>query len=236
MKKHLPIMIFIILFLVSCESKENILKSNGGIEVTYKPKDNSFTTNQQNDLFLPIDILDHEQLNVSIDKVPILKSYIEQFEDKENEINRISSRFLYRNNQKNYILVNYSCGTKLCNQLFLEEKEGNIQSIQVSESSFLQDSKINNDYLAFLFGRNEGSEVVRNQVFIIRLKDFQKISPPDDLILLESFEYPIPMIEWKDEVLIATIANIDETSYEGIKQWYMNKQHSIQQIEWKINN
>jgi len=211
-------MFLIILLLVSCQSKENNFISEGDREEAHN---------------LHIEITNQEPLYVSIDKIPILTSYLEQFEDKKTEINNIRSRYLYTNNQKDYILVNYSCGMKLCNQLLLEEKQGNIQSIQVSESSFLQDSKYNHDYLAFLFGRNEGSDVVRNQVVIINLKDFKKISPPEDLQLIESFEYPIPMIEWKDGSLIATIADIDDTSYEGVKEWYTNNKDLIQ-LKWKI--
>lgn len=234
MKKHLAIMFLIIAFLVSCQAKENSFISEGDREETQKSKNNSLKTDQQNEFILPIKKPNQEQLYVSIDKVPILKSYLEQFEDTNSEINRIRSKYLYTNNQKNYILVNYSCGTKHCNQLLLEEKEGDIQSIQVSDSSYLQDFKDNNDYLAFLFGRNEGSEVVRNQVVIINLKDFQIISPPEDLILLESFEYPIPMIEWKNGILTATMAKIDDTSYEGIIQWNINNQAPTQQLKWEM--
>ncbi|MFO1443364.1 hypothetical protein KDN24_09105 [Bacillus sp. Bva_UNVM-123] len=234
MKKHLAIMFLIITFLVSCQAKESSYISKLDREETQKSKNNSLETDQQKELILPVKIPNQEELYVSIDKVPILKSYLEQFEDKNSEINRIRGRYLYTNNQKDYILVNYSCGTKLCNQLLLEEKEGDIQSIQVSVSSYLQDFKGNNDYLAFLFGRNEGSEVVRNQVVIINLRDFQKISPPEDLILFESFEYPIPIIEWKDGILIGTIATIDDTSYEGIMQWNKSNQAPTQQLKWKM--
>ncbi|RHW35973.1 hypothetical protein D1B31_17955 [Neobacillus notoginsengisoli] len=240
MKNHLPIMLLIILLLVSCRSKENNLISEGEGEETHSTTnanisiDNSLKTNQQKDLNLHIEMPNQEPLYVSLETVPILSTYLEQFEDKKNEINRIRSSYLYTNNQKDYFLVNYSCGTKLCNQLLLEHNQGDIQSLQISESSFLQNSKLNNDYLAFLFGRNEGSEVLRNQVVIINIKNFQKISPPEDLKVLESFKYPIPFIEWRDGTLISTIADIDDTSYERIKEWYKNNQEPFQQLKWKI--
>lgn len=209
MKRYLPIMFLIVLLLVSCQSKGN-----------------------NKELFLQINIPDQTPLKISVDQVPILNSYLEQFEDNKNELNRVSSTFLFTNNQKDYILLNYSCGMKLCNQLLLEHKDGEFRSLQVSESSFLQESKQNNEYIAFLFGRNEGTEVLRNQVVIINLKKFQKISPPENLNIFGSFEYPIPMIEWNDNTLIARIADIDDISYKSLNEW--NKKKTFQHLEWKV--
>ncbi|WP_053368117.1 hypothetical protein [Bacillus sp. FJAT-27245] len=240
MKNHLSIISLMILLMVSCQSKENHLLSEGDGEETQSKTNvnisngNSLKTNEQKDFDLHIEMPNREPLYVSLETLPILNTYLEQFEDKKNEISRIRSSYLYTTDQKDYFLVNYSCGTKLCNQLLLEHKQGEIQSLHISEASFLQNSKLNNDYIAFLFGRNEGSDVLRNQVVIIDLKNFRKVSPPEDMKVLESFEYPIPTIEWGDGTLLSTIADIDDTSYEGIKKWYKNNQEPIKQFKWKI--
>ncbi|WP_409271247.1 hypothetical protein V1499_17760 [Neobacillus sp. SCS-31] len=238
MKKYLPIMFLIMLLLVSCQSIVNNSMPGDGEEEYHdtnhlkNSKDDSLTSKQETELFLKIELQDENLLNISVDKVAVLNSYLEQFEDKENELNRMQGKYLFTYNQKDYILLNYSCGSKLCNHLLLEHNEGKIQSLEMAELSFMQDSKLNNEYIAFLFGKNEGSDVLRNQVVIVDLKRFREIFPPDDLIILRSFEYPIPMIEWHDGNLIANVANITDTSYESLKEW--NKTKNSQKLKWII--
>jgi hypothetical protein len=235
-----PFLLVVIILLSGCQANVDDItfveeKEEAEQNTTSTDKTKEITeSNLRKELILDIERPNQEPLHLTIDEqIPILTSYLEQFDEPKKEINRIRSNYLFSKNQRDYFLLSYSCGTKLCNQLLLEYNRGTIQSFKVSEESFLQNSKLNNDYIAFLFGRNEDSEVLRNQVVIINLKDFQKISPPEDLKVLESFEYPIPIIEWKDGALISTIADIDDTSYEAIKEWYKNNQEPIQQLKWK---
>ncbi|GIO29399.1 MULTISPECIES: hypothetical protein [Paenibacillus] len=236
MKRYLPIMFLIICLSVSCQSKGNHIRGDEG-EKTHdaKPqnisKDNGIQANREKELLLQMKIPNQNPLNISVDKIPIINSYLEPFEDKKSELNRMRINDLFTYNQKDYILLNYSCGTKLCNQLLLEHKDGEWQSLQISESSFFQVSKQNGEIAAFLFGRNEGSEVLRNQVVIVNLKKFQEIPPPENLNMLSSFEYPISMIEWNDDTLIARVTNIDDTSFTNVKEW--NKK-TFKRLEWKV--
>ncbi|RDU36979.1 hypothetical protein DRW41_09790 [Neobacillus piezotolerans] len=238
MKKYLPIMFLILLLLVSCQSiVSNSMPGNGeegNFDTNYlnNSKEDSLKANQKKDLYLQIGLPGEKLLNISVDKVPVLNSYLEQFEDKKNELNRMQGKYLFTYNQKDYILLNYSCGTKLCNHLLLEHNEGKLQSLEMAELSFMQDSKLNNNYIAFLFGKSEGADVLRNQVIIVDLKRFQEIFPPDDLKILCSFEFPIQKIEWNDGALIANVANITDSTYEGLKEWNMKK--TTQQLKWKI--
>lgn len=237
MKRYLPIMFLIICLSVSCHSKGNHLILGDGGEKTHDAKlqniskDNGIQANREKELLLQMKIPNQNPLSISVDKIPIINSYLEPFKDKKSELNRMRINYLFTNNQKEYILLNYSCGTKLCNQLLLEHKDGEWQSLQISESSFLQFSKQNGEIAAFLFGRNEGSEVLRNQVVIVNLKKFEEIPPPENLKILSSFEYPISMIEWNDDTLIAKVANIDDTSFTNVKEW--NKK-TFKQLEWKV--
>ncbi|GIO65894.1 hypothetical protein [Paenibacillus cookii] len=237
MKRYLPIMFLIICLCVSCQSKGSNIILGDQEEETHDTKfqniskDNT-SANREKELMLQMKIPNQNPLNISVDKIPILNQYLEQFEDKKNELNRMRINYLFTNNQKDYILLNYSCGTKLCNQLLLEHKDGEWLSLQISESSFLQVSKQNGEKVAFLFGRNEGSEVLRNQVVIVNMKNFQEISPPENLKILSSFEYPISMIEWNDDTLIAKVANIDDISFENVKEWNTK---TFKQLEWKIH-
>ncbi|WP_313798276.1 hypothetical protein [Cytobacillus sp.] len=191
--------------------------------------------NQGKGLILDFEQPSKESIFIDIDnQVPILKSYLAQFDEPEIEMSRMQSTYLISYKQRDYFLLSYSCGTKICHQLLLEHYQGKIKSFEVSEASFLQDSKHSNNYLAFLFGRNEGKEVIRNQVVIVDLQNFRKMTLPEHFGILESFEYPIPSIEWKDRHLKATIAVLEDPSYDSIKEWNKNNKESTQELLWKI--
>ncbi|WP_188205543.1 hypothetical protein [Alkalibacillus aidingensis] len=214
------------------ETEENHTQSS-------ENEDNSSGNNEDqtedDKIILDIELPNQKTIHINIEKdIPILQSYLEQFDEPKSEVNRMRSNYLLSNKQRDYFLISYNCGTNLCDQLLLEHNQGDFNTFKVSEASFMQVSKQNNDYLAFLFGRNEGDEVLRNEVVIFNLEDFQKISPPENLAMLESFEYPISSIEWKDGRLITTIAEIDDTSFEALMEWYKNHENPTQKLQWEI--
>lgn len=163
---------------------------------------NNTESNLRKKMILNIEKPNQEPIHIDIKKhIPVLISYLEQFDEPEIEMNKIQSNYLFSHKERDYFLLSYSCGIKVCNQLLLEQYQGNIKTLEVSEASFLQDFKHSKDYLAFLFGRNEGTEAIRNQVVIFNLQDFQKNNLPEYLGILESFEYPILSIEWNNVFL-----------------------------------
>jgi len=202
----LTIILVVDFLLTGCGEKVDDLTLNEKSEGTYQNntstvKSNGNTvSNQEKELILNIEHPTLEPIHIDIkEQLPLLTLYLEQFDEPQNELNRIRSNYLFSNNQRDYFLISYSCGTKLCNQILLENYQGDIQTLMVSEASFYQDLKHSKDYLTLLFGKNEGSRVVRNQVVTFNLDDFRKITPPDDLSKLESFEFPITGIEWEDD-------------------------------------
>jgi hypothetical protein len=219
------------------QSSETI-ESKDGNHITAKKGSNEANHSESNlreELILTIEQPNKEPIHIDIKKhIPVLISYLEQFDEPEIEMNKIQSKNLLSHKERDYFLLSYSCGIKICNQLLLEYYQGNIKSFEVSEGSFLQDFKQSNDYLAFLFGSNEGTEVIRNQVVIFNLQDFQKTKLPEYLGILESFEYPILSIEWKDGVFISTVAVLKDTSYESIMVWNRNNKEPIQKLQWDI--
>ncbi|MEQ6391366.1 hypothetical protein RZN22_19040, partial [Bacillaceae bacterium S4-13-58] len=133
-----------------------------------------------------------------------------------------------------YAIIKYSCGSKLCDQLFIEHKDGNVESIPVSEGSMLLDYKQNNNHVALLFGRNEGSEVLRNKVEVIDLHTFEKVPVPSDVARFNSFDYPIPSLEWEGNSLILSVADIKDKSFETVKKWYENQQQPVNILTWNV--
>ncbi|MDW0118362.1 hypothetical protein QTL97_15630 [Sporosarcina thermotolerans] len=188
-----------------------------------------------NDLTLVLEQSGREDIHLKIEKLPVLLSYLTQSDDLELEMSRLQSTFILTHQDKDYFLVSFNCGVKLCDQLLVEHSsKDEVQSIVVSESSLLQDVKLQEDHLALLFGRNEGVAVVRNQVALLNVKEFIKVSPPPQLEVLESFEYPIARIEWKNNALKAAIADLEEPTFENIVEWNKNNGEPIQELLWEF--
>ena len=216
----LTLSLSLMFLLMGCESsvQSNINQTNNSIADDLKMSEGK-------ELTLVFEESDSEAIQIEIEKLPVLMSYLTQNDKPELEMDRFQSTYIHTHQQKDYFLISYNCGVKLCDQLLVEHSQDGINSIEVSNSSFLQDAKQQEDYLALLFGRNEGTEVVRNQIAVFNLKEFEKVLPPNQLEVLESFDYPISRIEWEGKDLRVNIANIKELTYENIKKWNDNKKN-----------
>ncbi|MCG7344645.1 hypothetical protein MHZ92_10890 [Sporosarcina sp. ACRSL] len=83
-----------------------------------------------------------EDIQIDIEKLPVLLSYLSQNDNPELEMNRLRSTFILTHQQKDYFLVSFNCGVKLCDQLLVEHSsKDEVRSIEVSESSIFQDVK-----------------------------------------------------------------------------------------------
>lgn len=192
-------------------------------------------TTDVKDLTLVLEQSGREDFHLKIEKLPVLLSYLTQSDDPELEISRMQSTYILTHQDKDYFLVSFNCGVKLCDQLLVKHSsKGEVQSIEVSESSILQDVKQQGDHLALLFGRNEGVAVVRNQIALLNLKEFIKVSPPQQLEVVESFEYPITRIEWMGKNLKVDIADLEEPTFDNIMEWNKNSEAPIQELLWKF--
>ncbi|MDN4608560.1 hypothetical protein [Sporosarcina highlanderae] len=188
------------------------------------------------DLTLVLEQSGREDFHLKIERLPVLLSYLTQSDNPKLELSRMQSTFILTHQEKDYFLVSFNCGVKLCDQLLVEHSsKDEVQSIEVSESSIFQDVKQHGDHLALLFGRNEGVAVMRNHVVLLNLKEFIKVSPPQQLEVLESFEYPITRIEWKGNDLKVVIADLKEPTFENIMEWNKKNGEPIQELLWEIN-
>lgn len=205
---------------------------NGNKDITIK---DVFEISDGKDLTLELEQSGKEDIHLKIEKLPVLLSYLTQSDNPELEMSRLRSTYILTHQEKDYFLVSFNCGVKLCDQLLVEHSSNDeVQSIEVSESSIFQEVKQHGDHLALLFGRNEGVAVVRNQIALLNLKEFIKVSPPQHLEVLESFEYPITRIEWKDNDLLVDIADIEEPTFENIQGWNKNNGEPIQELLWEF--
>ena len=167
-----------------------------------------------------------------MNEIPELQVYIDQSSDPEVELEKIFTKYLFQNDSKDYIPVSYGCGVKLCTNLFLEHDNGKFRSLTVSETSFYQQHQQSDSYVVIRFGQNESNEVVRNQLAVINLSNWKQITPPSELAFLSQFEYPIIDMKLAGGSLVLSVADVLDTSYETLADWFNQNERSVREIEW----
>lgn len=194
-------------------------------------KDQNQAVEQQ---FISVERPGQSPLQIPVNDISDLQSYINQSSDPEIEIQRITTNNLFQKDNNEYILVGYGCGIKLCSWLLVEHDNGKFRSIEVSDASFYQQFELWNSYLALKFGQNELNVVVRNQIVIINLQNMKLVPLPADLAYLTTFEYPIPDLKWINGALRVSIADISDTSFESLEKWFKLPTPPVRKVEWNI--
>lgn len=174
---------------------------------------------------------DTKQVTIPVDSIPALREYLAQYnpQERQEEINRIVIQDFPSKSAGAFADIGYSCGTKLCSHVLVQIKDGNeIKALPLREGSIFQEAYFSPDEskLAILFGRNEGTEFVRNIVVFVdatKLEEIKIVDPSDpvrQLISDDSFIWPIRDLKWLDnETLTLTVPDLTDSSYEAIVNW-----------------
>jgi len=228
MKKYSKLIFFICIGFITCILLRNSLFLNSKI------KNNINSIDKIN--------LQHEHGNFSFNKreIPEIDKYLENSMDPKLEIRRMNLLYITNINDKKYYLLKYGCGTKLCNNLLIQQNGKKIKSTLLSESSIYQQFKVSPElnYIAFLFGRNEGTIVIRHDLVVINSSSLQKnqlkINKKNDF---KSFNWLIENFKWlSDRVIQITIPKIDNFNFINLEKWIKSEQKETQNINLKINN
>jgi len=176
------------------------------------------------------------ELTIQVSLVPELQEYLKQYsaEEVEAEKKRMAIDSFTVDQKTVYFVLNYSCGTKLCNTILLKKTGESIQSRFLFESVTFIDYQFSPDRkkLAMRFGRNEGIEVYRETILVMNVEDLKTIEGKEitndplyqSLIDIE-VGLPILQYSWKDSLTIeATLPKINPKAPEEIKEWLDNNE------------
>ncbi|WP_432666737.1 hypothetical protein R9X47_10290 [Wukongibacter baidiensis] len=179
---------------------------------------------------------DNESISFNKNAIYELKEYLENSSDPEIEIGRIKLTDLIKLNNNEYYIISYGGGIKLSNNLLLKKNEdGSFSSKLLSEASMYQNfmNSPNKKYIAFLFGRHEGPEVIRNDLVVVESITLETVEIDK---VIESFTLPILKYIWLDnETLEIIVPDIKNTDFNTLDQWFKSKQKRTRKIVGKIH-
>lgn len=199
-------------------------------------KNNTFDDVQKNNEQDLITIKSNvESLSFNRKDVNEIDKYLEGSLEPEIEIDKMRFSYLEKINDSQYYLIHYGGGIKLQNNLLLKiDCSNKVTSKLISEASFLQNLKIspNRKYIAFVFGRNEGTIVLRNDLVIIDSTTLEEAKIDEDI---KPFKYTISEYKWIDnKTLELVIPNIKNWDFDALEKWFKSSQRQTRKIKLKI--
>ncbi|MGG1660514.1 hypothetical protein [Brevibacillus sp. NRS-1366] len=173
---------------------------------------------------------DSKQIKVSVDQIPSLREYLIQYDaaQRQEELERIVIRSFASETVGLFADISYSCGVKLCNHVLIQIKNDEIKTLPFGSSSIFQKALFSPDekMLGIVLGRNEGTELVRNNLFVVDIKRLEaaKVACSSDvvnqLVEVDSFIWPIHLIQWLDnKTLEVTVPQLNDSSYDALVTW-----------------
>lgn len=179
---------------------------------------------------------DNKLISFNKNDVPELKEYLENSSDPEIEIDRIKVTYLTKFNSNEYYIISYGGGVKLSSNLLLKKDEdGLFTSKLLSEASMYQNfmNSPNKKYIVFLFGRNEGPEVIRNELVVVNTITLVRIEIDE---IIKPFTLPILKYIWvNNETLEIIVPDIKNTDFNTLNQWFKYEQKPTRKIIKKIH-
>lgn len=221
MRKNYKKTIFVLLLLLS--SLSGCVNESSPL-----PKKESITNETKEEFSFSIDTKEYK---VPIDKIPSLNDYLSQYTsvERKQEIARMIVTPFQSKQNGLFVDVGYSCGTKICDHTLIQMENNYIKTLPLDQASIFQRALFSDDekYLAILLGRNEGNEMVRNNLYIVDTDKLERIQINNSndvinqLISVDSFIWPMIEFNWLDNrTMQLTVADINDSSYESVAKWF----------------
>lgn len=166
-----------------------------------------------------------------------LNDYLHQVDQTEREIEfkRVQTHAFTSKSGDIYADIRYSCGAKLCDHALVQIKNDEQKVIHLHSGSIFQRHIFSPDgnYVAVLLGRNEGTEVVRNSVMVIRtepftLAEFQGKNELASMLTAPEFTIPIISLDWaNDTTLKAEIPGTADYTFETLATWNQHRSKTM---------
>lgn len=166
-------------------------------------------------------------LKIPINKIPEIKHYLEGVQDKEIEISRMRGIFLKKEKTESFILLEYGCGTKMCDSVLIRKKGKEITTIKLFFGIF-QDYVFspNEDNILLVYGVNEGP-INRNFIKVVNLSEMIFIESQSKELMNEFMgepNWPILEYKWIDNDSISIkIPDTPSSNIEVLEKWFKSK-------------
>lgn len=211
-------MIFL-LFIVACETEEPmIIKKDEPINTTID--ETVEEANEQEDEQKIIISLADENVQLNLNKIPILAEYLSLAKNKTIAIQQLNLIPLQTSEQTIYLLE-FACQNNHCSYLLIDENEKH-SSILLADLAKYDDAFFSPDesLLAIKFRRNQDNSLSMGHVTIISLDQWKTVPLMNESEHSHVLHYrsPILSLTWIDDTTISVqTPRIPEFNDEGIQ-------------------
>lgn len=210
---------------------------------TSKSKSTETTISDENVEQLTISDENGESFSLFVKDIPLFQDYLDTQENRKNEIERTQFTILDAAQGTKYVLLQYSCGNKLCDTLLIKVSDSNVESLALVNGIF-QDYKISTDNGKALlrYGYNEGDLVVRHILIAIDLVQLKIIPHPSTeqakaYMDTDSPTWPILDYNWLDNKrFVIKSADLRSSDFQAIKEWYASAAQNTKNIEISLQD
>lgn len=236
--KKMTAIFAVILFLAACTEEPVIVKSNSPPEdpdqepeIVEQESDGDEETDEFIEFALP-----EEEIMVNLKMVPILNSYLQTMQDRQQAIEEMNLNRLNSGNQNHYILE-FSCHGMQCSYLLLDQTEEN-RAFLIADLAKLFQTTISPDKtkVLFHFNREQSSQPPYSDIVVMDLEKWEPATLYSQTSEENVLDYtrPILAVEWnEDNTISATVPDLTAPSPETLEQWE-NSEKPTTKIEFTL--
>ncbi|MDL4842174.1 hypothetical protein [Aquibacillus rhizosphaerae] len=227
--------VLIIFFLVACSEESPTITKIDSSEnnINQKPAliENELEENNDEEKELLLEFkLPNEIVTINLERVGILKNYLDGVENSQIEINNMNLLPLEIPNETLYLLE-FSCQNNTCSYLLLDQGNDDGRSLLIADLAKYQQliPSPDNDKLLFVFSRNSDlADYEKNRTIIIDMNEFISIhiTNPNDKRFFE-YQWPFEHITWKDNTTVTiTIPEVLEPDSSLLNAWLQSERET----------
>ncbi|QFF97703.1 hypothetical protein PB01_02155 [Psychrobacillus glaciei] len=197
-------------------------------EIGITNKEEVDSLNKVNDEELFLFEQEGKEISIPIKSIPLYEEYLNEQSNRNLEIQRTLYDFLdfHDSDGSTYILLKYSCGTKLYSTLLIKLSNEILSSIALGYDSIFMEAKQspNPNYAVFLYGQNEGNQVLRNNLLAVDLRRMKLLTAINNEVAnnyIDNAIWPITSFNWlNNHMLKIQTADILNSDYNVLLNWY----------------
>lgn len=187
-------------------------------------------------------MLEEEQLTINLNKIPILKNYLAQIDDRKKEIDQMEINKLDIQSTESIYLLGFAKSNDLYSYLLLNPTDDGHSFLLADRAKLIKVLQSpDHNKLMFQFEREVNDQPWKlNKIMVLDLQSWENknLTYQEDIVDvdLNQFNTPIISVDWIDNTTIqANIPNVEKATEQELTNW-INTDQQTKQVELSINN
>lgn len=219
------ILVLLVIFLFGCSKEAPIIiqEESESLNETFIDLVEEFDKEERIQ-YLEFTLID-QQISLNIDKIPILRNYLENHIDQEQAIQEMQLTQIVKHTLDNVFLLSFACENKMCSYLLINTDHEYSQLLADQANIIKIKPSPDQSYLFFQFDRKSSQHPwSTSKLIMIDLEKWEEIPIEvvnEPLMTLNTFQWPIHEIDWiNDSEVTVTIPDIETATTENLTEWY----------------